>query len=660
MIDDIIKKRAILLTTKLRFSPKTQSLKEKAIDKMVEQILYTQENEVGMTLLEVQENSGLKDYYYYSLNIDFISSSLKRLLKENRIIEIRNNGELTYKLTNKSRSNLEQILFQAEKTFNNILEKLFKNTSLDKDKYSQPFFTSLCIIFSKLGEENISLITGDFDDEKFNTGIFSETLNDIKREFPWIDIDKFKNILITFFYDTDREYGNIKWNMAQSYYISKSLGLEGTNDLLSEHIFEKSSFYIDTNLIIPAIEQFDRNHKGFLTFYKACKKLGIELNICEITLVEFENWLAYQYDLLKKLVPLIPEETYEKINSSLLKIYKEKLKNNKDLEVEDFFGAFSDSGRKLKNYYGVNVINNNWFDKKVTEIKTQQIARKIQQERFIIKGRQKRWDAALHDATILLWIENLRKCENKNIWFATLDTTLPGVKITDENYSNLSITLGALLQWIAPFTLSKREEGEFYTIFAEIVKNRLLPQEQLFDLKDFMIFKNLEIDCKTLPAQDVERCLESLKVNAPNLNPNNPSDLIKLSYEVERFFLDTGRKYKSNEEQLKQELNKSELEKDKILKEFENLKNLNKKKELKRSAINKLRATLIIQLVITGAAIYLINIFGAGKNLFQKISNNWEIVAATFTFFFIGGYFIIGKERLKALGWKFEKVFKAK
>ncbi len=55
MVEDIIKKRAILLTTRLRFSPKTQSLKEIAIDKMVEQILYTKENEIGMTLIEIQE-----------------------------------------------------------------------------------------------------------------------------------------------------------------------------------------------------------------------------------------------------------------------------------------------------------------------------------------------------------------------------------------------------------------------------------------------------------------------------------------------------------------------------------------------------------------------------------------------------------------------------
>lgn len=659
MVEDIIKKRAILLTTKLRFSPKTQSLKEKAIDKIVEQILYTQENETGMTAIEIQENSGLKDCYY-SLNIDFIENSLIRLQKENRVIRIINNGETYFKLTHKSRNNLEQILLQAERNFNNILDKLFKNTSLDKDKYSQPFFKSLCIIFSRLGEENIALITGELDYEKFNRGIFYETLKDIEKEFPWIDINGFKNILITFFYDTDRQYDDIKWNMAQSYYISKSLGLEGSRDLLTEHIFEKSSFYLDTNIIISALEPLDRNYKGFLTFNKACKKLGIKLNICEITIDELENWLAYQYDLLKKLTPLIPEETYDKINSSLVRIYHNKLKGDKNLKIEDFFSSYNDPGNKLENYYNVNTVRDKWFDNKAKERKTKQIARKIQHEYLLIKRSKKNWYASLHDAIMLLWIGNLRKCENKNIWFATLDTTLPTIKIEEEANSNLSITLGALLQWIAPFTLSKNEEREFYTIFAEIIKNRLLPQEQLFDLKDFMIFKNLEIDCKTLPAQDVERCLESIKANAPNLNPNDPSDLIKLSYEVERFFLDIGRKYKSNEEQLKNRLYKSEQEKDKILSEFENLKNLNKKKELRRSAINRLLITIISQVLITSIAIYLINIFGYGENLLQKISNHWQFVAITFASFFIGGYFIIGKKRLKVLGWKFEKVFKAK
>ncbi len=79
------------------------------------------------------------------LNIDFIEDSLNRLIKENRIIKIINDGETSFKLTRKIRNILEQILLQAERNFDSILDKLFKNTSLDKDKYSQPFFKSLCI-----------------------------------------------------------------------------------------------------------------------------------------------------------------------------------------------------------------------------------------------------------------------------------------------------------------------------------------------------------------------------------------------------------------------------------------------------------------------------------------------------------------------------------
>lgn len=659
MIKETIKNRAILVTTRIRFSPKTQSLKEKAIDKMVEQILYTKENEYGMNITEIQENSGLKDCYY-SLNIDLIEKSLDRLIKENRIIKTINNGEKYFRLTRKSRNNLEQILLQAERNFNFVLDKLFSNTTLDKEKYSEPFFKSLCIIFSNLGEENVNLLTGELEQEKISGGIFNSAIKEIEKEFPWIDINIFKNILFTFFYDNDRQYNEIKWNMAQSYYISKSLGLENSKDILSEHIFRDSSFYLDTNIIIAALEPLDRNYKGFLTFNKACKKIGIDLNVCEITINELENLIASQYDLMKNVMPSINEELYDKINSSIFKIYRNRLKKNKDLKLEDFLNTYNNPAKKLKNKYNVNIIRDRWFDKKLHEVKTQQVAQKIQHEYLLIKGNKKNWNAAIHDALILLWIENLRESNNKNIWFATLDTTLPAVKIKEENNNNLSITLCALLQWIAPFILSKKEEKEFPTIFAEMIKNRLLPQEQFFDLKDFLIFKNLEIDCKSLPVEDVERCLELIKVKAPNLNPNKPNDLIKLSYQIERFFLDIGRKYKSNEEQLKEKLSKSEQEKDRILNEYEKLKELNTKKELKQSAKTRLLIIILIQIVITVSTIILIYIYGYGENLFQKISNHWVYLAGTFAFFFIGGYFILGKERLKSLGWKFERLFKAK
>ena len=40
------------------------------------------------------------------------------------------------------------------------------------------------------------------------------------------------------------------------------------------------------------------------------------------------------YDSFKKLTPLIPEETYDKMNPSLVRVYHDKLKGDKDLKIE--------------------------------------------------------------------------------------------------------------------------------------------------------------------------------------------------------------------------------------------------------------------------------------------------------------------------------------
>jgi hypothetical protein len=52
-----------------------------------------------------------------------------------------------------------------------------------------------------------------------------------------------------------------------------------------------------------------------------------------------------------------------------------------------------------------------------------------------------------------------------------------------------------------------------------MIKYRLLPQERIFNLEDFLIFHEMHMSCKELPAEDVEECIRYIKVNAPMLAP---------------------------------------------------------------------------------------------------------------------------------------------
>ena len=53
--DDISRKRSILLTARMRFSPQVQPVKETAAEKIIEQILFVSPIGKGLSLEEIRE-----------------------------------------------------------------------------------------------------------------------------------------------------------------------------------------------------------------------------------------------------------------------------------------------------------------------------------------------------------------------------------------------------------------------------------------------------------------------------------------------------------------------------------------------------------------------------------------------------------------------------
>ena len=180
----------------------------------------------------------------------------------------------------------------------------------------------------------------------------------------------------------------------------------------------------------------------------------------------------------------------------------------------------------------------------------------------------------------------------------------------------------------------------------------------------------------------------TLKVNAPTLNPSDPADREKLAYEISKFFADPGRKYKQeiarlesesikikqeyekrlggaskSVEELKKQYEKDLKERDRRIEELKNkfleYEERTQKESLKRSAWLRVGFTTIVFLLLEGLTILLASQYGEELNLFQKVLNSWPFLGVLVPVVAIlMGWFFIGKERLKSLGWPFTKVFK--
>lgn len=679
-IEDIKQKRALLLTTRLRFSPQIQPIKQTAIDKIVEQILLVDNDGKGLSIKKIQsilhsESGG------YIINIHEIKNCINGLINKERVeIKIQRQQHL-YKLTDKAKPDIKEIQQEAIRRFKVVIDRLFKNAKGGSSIYMAPFLECLSHIFSRLGEEYVRVIKGEVSKEDFLTIPFiSSVFEKIVKSYDSIEASLFKNAIDSFFREIDPEYDAIKWNMAQNYFLVKALGLDPDILSLFKETFENATFYFDTNLIIPALEPRNEYHESFKALHKACERLNIKFKVCQISLDELRGWLGIQREQIEKVKDQIPKDMAEKVYSDFYQAYEEKRCAGEIFDIDEIFRNFDSPREYLEEYFQIELEDDLWFDKAKYDPETIRFAETLQDKSLDIRKRSKTWYASIHDALLLLWIHKLRKQFDGNIWLITADTSLPGSLPQHSNarLRSLAITQDALLQWISPIWVQEEDEKDFVAIFAEIIKHRLLPQERIFDLEDFIVFHDLNLSCRNLPSKDVEGCIRYIKENAPMLNPLEPVDREKIAYEVAKYFSSPGRIYKQDQERLeadnlriknelesirkqhKIELEESDKRAGKLEKEFSMFKKKIKDDSLKRSAKSRIGVLLFALVVLEAIVIFFVRQYGEGANSFQKIINSWPILAAIVVGISILGYFWLGKERFKVLSWPIKKALKLK
>jgi len=677
----IAEKRALVFATRMRFSAESQVIKDTAIDKLIERQLYTLHNEEGVTSQEIEQQEAvcLPDETPVITHLD-IENSLKRLKDNNKVVSKKISEQIKHRLSEQTLQEHQKTQESTERHFSKIINLLFENATEGIQPYYAPFLECLCIIFSQLGETYVRLIKGDVDlDELLRSPIIRQASQSVIKKYPSIDKTLFKSAVLSFFQDTRPDYDLIKWNMAQNYYVAKALGLDPSGHVLSKEVFGGAVFYMDTNVLINALEPKARHHGTFKALSKACKSLQIQLQACQISLDELERVVDYHRQLIEKVADQISDDIAPKIRGVFFRIYREQLKAGVPIDFETLFSSFYEPMKELSQTYEVDLVDDLWFIDAAQEQKTQNFLQDIQRKYRSKRSRSKSRASALHDALLLRWIQMEREQSTPNTWIVTLDTSLPGfvAQKEGEHRHSLAITLDALLQWISPMAIyEEADEDEVAAIFSEAVKYQLLPRETYFDLSDFLVFAEMEWSCKELPSEDVEKCIRYVKAKAPGLDPSEAADREKIAREISRFFADPGRKYKEDLQKLESIIETSRLEGERQREEFQgeiksrddkieglttnidDLKEDGRKQTLKQSALLRTILVAFPFLIYEVAIIYFVWKYGEGVNFLQKLVKSWPIVAT-------GGivgpalfWFILGKERIHALGWPFTKFIK--
>ncbi|MFC2014141.1 hypothetical protein ACFLU8_04650, partial [Chloroflexota bacterium] len=594
-------------------------------------------------------------------------SSLQRLLDEGKVekapeevsttkLKVKGKQKELFKINDGTRKEIEEYEKVSVRRFNSVVISLFKDSDRDSALYGEPFLRFLSVIFFRLASESVRSLLGEVsENDVVSSPIFKSAMESVSRDLQSLNREVFENGVINFFRNNDPEYAAIKWNLAQSYHSLRAIGLHEGGAILGGELFTNAEFYIDTNVVISALMPEEEHHTGFIALCKACNKLEKKIRVCQITLEELDRVVETRIDMLEKVANQIPEETAGKVYSSFFGIYHKKIQSGEEINFSEIFTNFYKAREVLEGQFNVQIEDNEWFIGERSTEKTANFAEIIKKRYAELSRSNKGDNACIHDSLCLQWIDEYRTSSgNKNIWFITRDHTLPGCVPEGCCEKSLSMHLDAILQWLAPIAVGETDEVDLELAYSQMLVSRILPQERIFNLEDFLIFDELNMTCKELPSEDVEGCIQTIKKNAPLLNPTKPSDRERLAHEVSSYFADPSRKYK-------QDIVDYEVQLSTVLGDLVGARNdLDKEKKVssKREAWLRVSVVGIVFTVFASITIILASSLGAGENAFQRIASSWPIIVAIATACIIFGGFFVGKKRIKELGWPLTKIFK--
>ena len=271
--------------------------------------------------------------------------------------------------------------------------------------------------------------------------------------------------------------------------------------------------------------------------------MGITLKVWGGTLDELRRVVHYYGDLIQKVAGKIPPETESKVRGLFYQKYREAMRDQEgEVDIGKLFENLLDGRRILREEYGIEIEDDSV---ETEEARTKKLERDLVGIMELYSSRRRRRKSrlsALHDASLVDKAVVDTKGGDRCL-VVTLDMVLSDVRLREHPGLSVAIGLDAFLQWISPFASAKDEEYDFSEIFSSALEAHLLPEETIFDVRDFRVFGEIDWDTKHLPAEDVENCVRHLKRVAPGLDPSKASDREKLHGEIARYFADPGRKH---------------------------------------------------------------------------------------------------------------------
>lgn len=692
--DDTLVKRSLLYGARIRFSYTGATIRNQAIQRIIEQALASSENG-SLSEAQIQQLITLSGETPI-LRTAEVANGLEALVADNRVEKDTMQAVVIYRLKSDIVANVKQSLTNAGELWDDVVRSLFTTDPKTHYAYKSAFMFLLCRVFSVISESNVRILSKLQDGEEVaDSNFLTKSIRETCEAFDLPDQPTYIYGVRAFFKDSNPKYDTLKWNMSQNFYIIKALGID-SSDLLSPTVFKDCALYCDTNVLIKGLTPVPKYKGSLIELSKACKDVGIELFVARNTLLELDSVLEYHSSLLRDYVGKIPQATLPNVHDFLLEAYLYEKAIDDGVTVDSIINCFTDPLRKLSEVCNITEVDDVWFDAAERDKETVSIAASITTNCLETRRRHKSKFAATHDAVLIRWIERENKDNNKS-WIVTHDLSLVEWNKSQNQHGVNIITIDALLQWMTPIALQSNNEDTMAFIFSSALAEQLLPVENFITLQDFQVFDDMGIETQLLPSEDVEACVREIRMKCSLYDPSKAEDREKIGHILQKFFADPGRKYsvtlselnsrineqneflnieiksrKIAEQKAEEALNRSiyleeQIEKkdtelvssngriDKLEETIKHVLEINSYNESKIKLIIRSMVCVLLFVVIETIICLLIMRYGEGPNWFVKITNNWAWVAGGLGVSLVISRFIVGREGLLLIKhWKGE------
>lgn len=524
MVEKLVsqERRQVLAAATFQYASSLQTLRENALDQLFLKLLFTLDGQEYAALDQIRleyENATHGGHIPKNSAVQV----LDRLRQADQVESPETHLE-SYRLTERTKKSLEVAEDRADSQITELICRLFNCTSGAAKNYEQPFMAVITGVAATLGEESASLLVNREHHLIAESDFLSMTIDDVISQNCAIGKQQFRIGVLDFFRSADPDCHGLLWQLTESYFVMRLLGMDPSGRALSKELFQRTEFILDTNTILAALVESDDNHELVNAVLNAIQQINIPMIVADITLDELNSVLDRHFSDLSKIVDRGESKWLPRLDSAILREYEESTYST----PAEFFERFNNVEEILSRRWKAKVV---YVDPSRSSAEVNAFAQKLQ-SRYRRGGafdRNKSQNVALHDAKILTYVLERKEGMASNLWLLTLDSSLPGIVPNESDWPSLALTPRNVFQWLAPVVVEASTSNEFSRVFSEMVQSRFLPRRPFLSTSDFSALLDVQDNVDQIPDEDIESILGNLRAKAPSLDTSKPADREKLT-----------------------------------------------------------------------------------------------------------------------------------